>query len=114
MTAIERRGRSAEFNPESADDFYLLGVLLLNDGNPDQALDALGKALDRAPGDDRVIYCQAAALAQSGEIENAISTLRVAVDTNDSNRIYATNDPDFVSLRVHEDFRDLVTAPDAE
>jgi tetratricopeptide (TPR) repeat protein len=114
MAAIERRGRRAEFNPESADDFYLLGVLLLNDGHPDQALDALGKSLDRAPGDDRVIYCQAAALAQSGDIDNAIAMLREAVDTNDSNRIYATNDPDFVSLRVHEDFRDLVTAPEAE
>jgi tetratricopeptide (TPR) repeat protein len=114
VTAIERRGRSAESNPESADDFYLLGVMRLNDGDPALALEAFARALKQAPGDDRIIYCQAAAMAQSGDIENSIGTLRVAVDSNDSNRIYATNDPDFVPLHVHEDFRDLVTAPDAE
>jgi len=114
ITAIERRGRSAKFNPESADDFYLLGVVLLNDGDPTAALEAFGRALTMAPGDDRILYCQAAAWAQSGDIENAISALRDAIDTNDSNRIYAVNDPDFVPLRVHEDFRDLVTAPEEE
>ncbi len=114
VSAIERRGRSAEFNPESADDFYLLGVVLLNDGDPTSALEAFGRAIDMAPGDDRILYCQAAAWAQSGDIENAIGALRDAIDTNDSNRVYATNDPDFVPLRVHEDFRDLVTAPEAE
>ena len=114
VTAIERRARSAEFSPESADDFYLHGVMLLNDGEPFQALDAFEQALQRAPGDDRVLYCQAAALSQAGDIEAAIDKLREAIDTNDSNRIYAVNDPDFVPLRVHEDFRDLVTANDAE
>lgn len=114
VAAIERRGRSAGFNPESADDFYLHGVVLLNDGNPEQALQSLARALDMAPGDDRILYCQAAAWTQSGDVENAISALRDAIDTNDANRIYAVNDPDFVPLRVHEDFRDLVTANDAE
>ncbi|NKB86950.1 MAG: hypothetical protein GKS06_01845 [Acidobacteria bacterium] len=114
MTAIERRGRSADFNPENADDYYLLGVMQLNDGAPFDALESFGSALDLAPGDDRVLYCQAAALAQSGDIEAAIEALRTAVDSNDANRVYATNDPDFVSLRVHEDFRDLVAAAEPE
>lgn len=114
VMAIERRGRSTDFNPESADDFYLHGVVLLNDGNPEQALESFARALDMAPGDDRILYCQAAAWTQSGDVENAISALRDAIDTNDANRIYAVNEPDFVPLRVHEDFRDLVTANDAE
>jgi len=114
VTAIERRGRSADFNPESADDFYLQGVMLLNGGDPTQALESFARALDMAPGDDRVLYCQAAAWAQSGDVDNAIAALREAVDTNDANRIYAVNDPDFEPLRVHEDFRDVVTADDAE
>jgi len=114
VAAIERRGRSADFNPETADDFYLHGVVLLNDGDPAEALDSFARALDMAPGDDRILYCQAAAWAQSGDIENSIAALREAIETNDSNRIYAVNDPDFVPLRVHEDFRDLVTANAAE
>jgi len=114
VSAIERRGRSAGFNPESADDFYLHGVVLLNDGDPERALESFARALDMAPGDDRILYCQAAAWTQSGDIDNAIVALRAAIDTNDSNRIYAINDPDFVPMRVHEDFRDLVTANDTE
>jgi tetratricopeptide (TPR) repeat protein len=114
VTAIERRARSAEFNPESADDYYLHGVMLLNDGEPTQALDAFAQALKRAPGDDRVLYCQAAAMAQSGDIEASLDKLREAIDVNPSNRIYAVNDPDFVPLRIHEDFRDLVTAQETE
>lgn len=114
VTAIERRGRSAAFNPDSADDYYLQGVILLNDGDPTNALESFARALSMAPGDDRILYCQAAAWAQSGDIENALGALREAIDTNDSNRIYATNDPDFVPLRVHEDFRDLVAAHEEE
>lgn len=105
LGVIERRGRSTAFRPQDADEYYLYGVVQLNDGDPTTALKAFDKALDMAPGDDRVLYCQAAAYAKKGEIEAAIAALREAVDINDSNRIYALNDPDFVSLRIHEDFR---------
>ena len=114
ISAIERRGLSDDFSPKSADDFYLHGVVLLNAGNPESALESFAQALAKAPGDDRILYCQAAAWTQSGDVDNAIAALRDAIQTNDANRVYAINDPDFVPLRVHEDFRDLVTAHDAE
>ncbi len=110
--AIERRGRSAGFEPQNADEYYLVGVLNLNQGDPATALSAFEKALDLAPGDDRVLYCQAAAHAQKGDIDNAITALREAIDINDANRIYALNDPDFVPLRVHEDFRSITSPED--
>lgn len=106
--AIERRGRSNAFTPQDADDFYLLGVVRLNDGDPSSALDAFEEALSQAPGDDRIYYCQAAAHAQKGSIEDAIEALREAVDINESNRVYAQNDPDFIPLKVHEDFRAII------
>ena len=106
--AIERRGRSASFTPQDADDYYLLGVMMLNDGDPASALKAFGKALDQAPGDDRIYYCQAAAHAQKGSIDDAIEALREAVDINESNRVYAQNDPDFIPLKIHEDFRAII------
>lgn len=109
--AIERKGRSSGFDPQNADDYYLLGVLQLNDGDPNGALEAFSEALDQAPGDDRILYCQAAAHAQKGDIDSAIEALREAIDINDANRVYALNDPDFVPLRVHEDFR-KITAPE--
>lgn len=109
--AIENRGRDSGFEPSDADEYYLYGVVKLNDGDPATALDAFDKALEMAPGDDRVLYCQAAAHAQKGDIDAAIEALREAIDINDANRIYAVNDPDFVPLRVHEDFRSI-TAPE--
>ena len=49
-----------------------------------------------------------------GYTELLTESRREALERMLANRIYATNDPDFVPLRVHEDFRDLVTAPEAE
>ncbi len=109
LVGLERRARSSAFSPQNADDHYLFGVVSLNAGNPSTALEAFALALDQAPGDDRILYCQAAALAQKGDADAAISALRAAVDINDSNRVYAQNDPDFVPLRVHEDFRSVVS-----
>jgi tetratricopeptide (TPR) repeat protein len=111
VATLERTGRSAEFNPQDADDFYLLGVVMLNDGDPSSALQAFARALDQAPGDDRVIYCQAAAHAQKGDIDAAIDALSDAVDINESNRVYAQNDPDFTPLKIHDGFR-AITHPD--
>lgn len=109
IDTIERRGRADSFVPQNADDHYLLAVMQLNDGDPGAALASLAKALKDAPGDDRVLYCQAAAHAQKGDIDAAIDALREAVDINEANRIYAQNDPDFIPLRVHEDFRSVVS-----
>ena len=114
LAGLERRARSSDFRPQNANDHYLLGVVSLNAGNPSTALEAFALALDQAPGDDRILYCQAAALAQKGDADAAISALRAAVDINDSNRIYAQNDPDFVPLRVHEDFRGVVSGDGAQ
>lgn len=107
--AITRQGRGRQFVPQDADDYYLVGVVALNDGQPAQALSAFEQALSRAPGDDRILFCRAAAHAQKGDIDAAIDALREAVEINDANRIYAVNDPDFVPLRVHEDFRSIVS-----
>ena len=107
--ALERKGRSRSFDPQNADEYYLQGVVLLNDGDTTGALAAFERALEQAPGDDRILYCQAAAYAQKGDIDAAIAALREAIDINYANRIYAVNDPDFVPLRVHEGFRSLVS-----
>ncbi len=114
IAALERQARSAAFNPQDADGYYLQGVILLNDGDPSAGIRSFAKALELAPGDDRILYCQAAAYAQRGDIDDAIEALREAVDINDANRVYALNDPDFVPLVVHEDFRSIVTADPVE
>ena len=92
----------------SADDLYNDGVVLLNSGDLEGAIDSLEKAAKIAPNDDRVFYVQAAAYAQSGDFEAALEALSKAIDANDSNRIYARNESDFIPLRVHQEFQELV------
>ncbi len=106
--ACARNVQPTSYSPNEPEEFYLHGVMLLNAGRPDEALADLAKAMIASPGDDRILYCQAAAYAQAGDIPAAIGALGAAIDTNDANRIYAMNDPDFTPLHVHEDFRELV------
>jgi len=100
--------------PESADDFYQLGVLQMNDGDFEAALESFAAAAEKGSEADHILYCRAAAYAQSGDVESALDALRRAVEKNDANRIYAKNDSDFTPLRVHEDFQDLVAPPEEE
>ena len=96
----------------SAEDLYNHGVVQLNAGDLEGAIDSLGKAAKKAPKDDRVFYVQAAAYAQSGDFEAALEALSKAIESNDANRIYARNESDFIPLRVHQEFQALVAPPE--
>lgn len=106
--------RTEEFKPDSADDFYIQGVVLHNRGDFNGAIESFEEALSKAPGDDRVLYCKAASHARKGETEPALGALDEAIGINDSNRVFAKNDADFEPLRVHEDFRELVAGEEEE
>lgn len=100
--------------PETADDFYQLGVIQLNEGDFEAALESFETAAKKGGDDDRILYCQAVAHAQAGDVDSALESLREAVEKNDANRIFAKNDSDFTPLRVHEGFQELVAPPEDE
>jgi len=108
--AIEARCDTKETPPKTADDFYNLGVVQLNGGDLVAAIETLGLANEKAPKDDRVSYVLAAALARSGDFDAALAALARAIDLNDANRFYAGNDSDFVPLRVHDGFQELIAS----
>ncbi len=97
--------------PKAPEDLYLHGVMQLNAGILDGALEAFTAAAKKAPNDDRFPYGQAAVYAQVGEVEAAIEALQRAVDINEANRIFAKNDSDFTPLRVHKEFQEIVSPP---
>jgi len=97
--------------PKTADDLYLHGVMQMNEGDLEGALEAFNAAAKKAPKDDRFAYGQAAVHAQGGEVEASIEALQRAVEINEANRVYAKNDSDFTPLRVHKEFQDIVTPP---
>lgn len=100
--------------PESADDYYQLGVMQLNQGEFEAALDSFETAAEKGADDESILYCRAVAYAQTGNVESALDALRKAVEKNDANRIYAKNDSDFTALWVHEGFQELVAPPEEE
>lgn len=107
LAATEVDG-TAEPTLKTADDLYHYGVVLMNDGNLDEAVATFEKAADKAPKDDRISYVRAVALALSDDGDKALEMLAAAIKLNDVNRVYARNDPDFASLAANADFRALI------
>ena len=97
----------------TADDMYNHAVVLVNDGDLENALEVLEAAAKKAPKDDRIMYVRALALGMSGDEEAAIEQLQAAIEANEINRIYAGNDPDFAPLHDNPRFEEL-TAPQRE
>ncbi len=110
LGAVEARSDTKEVAPRTAEEFYNLGVVQLNDGDVSGAIETLENAGKKAPKNDRVSYVLAAAHAQAGDFDAALGALARAIDVNDANRFYARNDSDFVPLRVHEGFQELIAS----
>lgn len=106
--AVTEVDGTAEPTLKTADDLYHYGVVLMNDGNIEEAVATFEKAADKAPKDDRISYVRAVALALSDDGDKALDMLAAAIKLNDVNRVYARNDPDFASLAGNADFRALI------
>jgi len=94
----------------TAEDMYNHAVVLVNDGDLENALEVLEAAAKKAPKDDRIMYVRALALGMSGDDAAATEQLQAAIEANEANRIYASNDPDFAPLHDNPRFQEL-TAP---
>lgn len=88
-------------------DPFLLGVYHSNRGEFDEALKLFERAAS-SDGSDRTHYALAAVRAQKGDHSGALASLRQAIQSDDRNRLYAINDPDFDSIRDEPEFIDLV------
>lgn len=92
----------------TGDQLYTLGVVEHNRGNYDSAISIFNQLLAKQPDADYLYYAIAAAHAVKGDVAGALLNLRKAIGINESNRVYAKNDPDFVSLHERGEFADLV------
>jgi len=92
----------------TGDQLYTFGIVEHNRGNYDSAISAFNQLLARQPDADYLYYALAASFALKGDVQQALANLRRAVGLNESNRVYAKNDPDFNSLHEHGEFADLV------
>jgi predicted O-linked N-acetylglucosamine transferase (SPINDLY family) len=72
--------RALELDAASADAWHLLGVLLTNRGRPDQALEALDRALALRPGDPGFLLNRGVALQALGRLAEAEGAFRQAAE----------------------------------
>jgi tetratricopeptide (TPR) repeat protein len=106
---ICEREEAAHKDPPVADDqLYALGVMEHNRGNYDAAIANFLLSLEEHPGADYIYYSLAASQALKGNAQEAIQSLRKAIELSEDNRIYAKNDADFSSLQSWREFSELV------
>jgi tetratricopeptide (TPR) repeat protein len=99
---------------ERVEDFCLLATVRSNDGEHEEALSLLDRALERKPEDRRALYLKASTLALMGDRRAALKTLSQSIQADEQNRIYAANSPDFADLRDDEEFITMTTREDEE
>jgi tetratricopeptide (TPR) repeat protein len=92
----------------TGDQLYTFAVVEHNRGNYDSAISVFNQLLAKQPDADYLYYALAASFALKGDVGHALVNLRRAIGLNESNRVYAKNDPDFNSLHEHREFADLI------
>ena len=106
---MQERSRSVF---RTADDHYNVAIALMNDGDLISALMHLDSALKLAPKADHVLYAMAAANAQQGNMDVALSYLKQSIHYRPENRFQALQDNDFAVLAEEQAFKDLVAPPE--
>lgn len=106
---ICRRHTAAD---DGGGDPYLRAVFEKNRGNVEAALE-LCSGQGKESGDERWAYLAASLKALSGETEEALGHLEIAIRLEPRNRVHAYHDPDFSELRGQEGFTALINAPSA-
>jgi tetratricopeptide (TPR) repeat protein len=94
--------------PRTLDEHYNLAIALMNEGEYDNALDHLNKALKSDPKCDYVIYALAAMNSRTGDVESALNNLQTAIALKPENRFLAQRDSDFEPLKEDTRFISIV------
>ena len=109
LQVCERETARRPSPPQTASDSVYAATVALNAGDPEGALNHLGKALEEQPDSDHAHYIMAVALTEKGDATSALRHLRQAITLNPDNKPNALRDPDLQSLRELSGFRDIVS-----
>ena len=113
LRVCERETARRPATPQTPQEQVYAATVALNAGDTAGALDHLRRALTGAPDSDHAHYIMSVALTARGDSTQAVDHLRQAISLNPENRALARQDPDLEPLRVTDEFRDLVDAPEA-
>lgn len=93
---------------KGADEHCTQGVIDLNRGNLEEALEHFRTATEDGGG-GRAFYLLACALAQAGRSQEAVSALQRSVEADPANRPRAANERDFDALREDPAFQKILS-----
>ncbi len=93
---------------QSPESLYDQGVVEMNNGNFEHAIELFKKALKSQAEMPHVLYSLAAAQVRFGNTDDGLRTLEQAVEKREIHRSKARMDPDFLSLRGDARFQELV------
>jgi adenylate cyclase len=96
-------------NPDDARARLIHATRIGVRGKVDEAIREGAKALESSPGDPVMFYNAACMYSHLGEASRAVAVLRQAIEAGYSNFGWLRNDPDFVPLRDHPEFVELMT-----
>ena len=91
--------------PKSFDDYYENGIFLMNQGNYEEALKHLNKAIEKNPDHARILYFMAAIYQSMGDTDQSIEFLKKSIQKDKYFKILAQNDSDFEALRDDKKFK---------
>lgn len=111
LAVAEARLRTELAPPRDADSLYDRGVIELNRGEYVAAQELFERALKREPEAAHIHYGLAATRARLGAIDQALKSLRRALDLQPKLRIRAQRDSDLNALRSDPEFEQIVFAP---
>jgi tetratricopeptide (TPR) repeat protein len=104
----ERRMAPKLAEPSDNEERYYRAVMLVNSGDPREAIRLLDLALREDPTSVRCLYARASAWALEGKVDQAVADLRQAVAADPRVRYQASNDADFEKVREEPSFIDLI------
>ena len=93
---------------QTPDSLYDQGVIEMNNGHFEAAIDLFRRALKSQPDMPYVLYSLAAAQVRLGNTDEGLKTLEQAVAVREIHRSKARTDPDFLPLRGDTRFQELV------
>jgi adenylate cyclase len=105
---LKRVRKHLEFNPTDRRALSLGATSLMDNGEKEEALIWINKAVELYPEDGGVIFNGAGLFAKDGNIEKAISLLEIAVDKGWGSKEWIDQDRDYDPLRNEPRFKALI------
>jgi tetratricopeptide (TPR) repeat protein len=108
LEITQEKGKKAVISLKTLDDYFYYSVYKMNTGDYEEALKVLEKALEMKEEEGRIYYLMADAYVLVGKTEEALESLKKAVQKDKFFRILAQNETDFEPLWEDKKFK-LIT-----